>query len=242
VPLLFLSHPFAFYYSAYYTEAAFVCFAALSLALAYRARWGLACLAAGCAAGTRMVGIACGAAVVVAYAESIQFNFRRIDRNVLWLPLVGLGTVVYVGYLALTFHEPFAFTAGLSAKDWGADVTMARFIARLSALVHVSRWPLEWLEVTDLAHVFILAGTAVVVALGLPRLRPSLAVFSAIAIVLSCRYWTNAGRYCAPVFPAMLILAPWLEARPYLRVFVLTLGLVGSAIVAWMYVHNLWIS
>jgi hypothetical protein len=241
-PLLFLAQPGAFYYSAYYTESAFACFAALSVCLAYRRSWALASLAAGLAGGTRMVGIAPGLAVVMAYAESIDFDYRKIARSVLWLPLIGLGTVTYVSYLAWNFHEPFAFTAGLHARDWGADVTWARFLQTTRTAIRISAWPLPWREATDMAHLVILGFTIVVTALGVRSLRPSLVVFSVVAIFLSCRYWTNAGRYCAPIFPATLILAKWLESRPNFLLFVLLVGALGSAVVGWMYVHNFWVS
>jgi hypothetical protein len=241
-PLLFLAHPCAFYYSAYYTEAAFACFSTLAVALAYRRCWAAAALAAGFAGATRMVGVAAGIAVGFAYLESIRFDLRQINRRVLWLPLVGGGTVAYCTYLFLKFHEPFAFTHGLHAKDWGADVTVERLGQTVRTFFTYSAWPLPWREATDMAHLLILLFTILVTMAGIRWLRPSLAIFAIVTVFLSCRYWTNAGRYCAPIFPSYFVLARWLSPRPNLQIFFVVLGLLGNAVVGWLYVHDFWVS
>jgi hypothetical protein len=240
--LLLLLHPFSFYYSALYTESCFLFFSLLTVFFAQRKRWALAGLAAGCAGATRTVGIAASAALVVAYAEHCEWSFKKVKADVLYLAFGGLGTAGYVLYLQLAFHDPLAITKGVRAKDWGADTTWMRFFELIDDGFRLARWPVWPMQVVDLCHLFALASAIILTVLGARKLKPHLTVFSIVALVMLSRMWTNAGRYCAPLFPADLVLAGALVRHPRLTLAVLVLQVMFLAFFMYLYGHGYWVS
>jgi Gpi18-like mannosyltransferase len=240
--LLLLLYPFAFYYSAGYTESCFLFFALLTFHMGHRKRWLWAGLAAGLASGTRLAGIAVPASLAVLYLEQHEWSLRKIRPDVLFLALGALGPLAYMAYLQIAFHDPLGFMAWTVGKDWGADVTWARFASTMGHLLRPSTWPLTWIEATDCFHVLSFVAAAVLTLVGARRLRPHLTVFCVLSLLVLARAWTNAGRYCAPLFPTYLVAASLLESRPKWRMLALTFCVLFLALFAFMYGHSYWVS
>jgi hypothetical protein len=240
---LLLCHPFAFYYSAGYTESAFLFFSLVALYFGERERWLVAGLAAACASATRAPGIGTTVMLAVLYLEKRGWSVRRIRPDALFVALGGLGALEYVALLQVEFHDPFAFMAGVYAKDWGADITLERFFRTLGHAVDpVHHWPLGWIEATDLFHVACLALVVAMAVRGVKVVRPHLVAFCAIEVLIVSRIWSAGGRYSAPIFPVYLVLADLLEARPAWKPVVFATFASFQALFAFMYSHSYWVS
>lgn len=240
---LLLSYPFAFYYSAGYTECAFLFFALLTFHCGQRGQWLPAGLASACAGATRMAALAVPVALAVLYLEECGWSLKKVRPNVVWVVVGALGPVAYAAFLQVKFHDPLAFLGWMSAgKNWGSDVTFARFVDTMGALLDPRQWPLSWFRANDAFHAVCLIVASLLTLLGARRLRPHLTVFSAVDLVMISRLWTASGRYCAPLFPTYLVAATLLERRPNAKLLVTTMCLLFMALYAFMYSHGYWVS
>ena len=240
---LLLIYPFAFYYSAPYSEATFLFWTLVAFAFGRRKRWLIAALAAGCASATRAAGIGTAVALVVLYWEECRYSLRNVRWDALFLPLGAIGALEYVAMLKVEFGDPMAFASGMTARDWGADVGWARFFDTVRDLLSpFSRWPLSWIKATDSFHLVCLGLAAFLTFRGRSVLRPYLLVFCVVELLIVTRLWTNGGRYVAPLFPIYLVGASLLAGRATASRFVCAISLLFQALFAIMYARNYWVS
>jgi hypothetical protein len=239
---LLITYPFAFYLSAGYTESCYLFFALLTFFFGQRRRWLPAGLAAACASATRLQAIAVPVTLAVLYMEEREWSPRRIRADALYMLLGALGPLAYITYLKVAFNDPFAFLAWRVGKDWGADITLSRFIDTMGDLVTPRRWPLGWDTANDALHGFILMAVGALVWVGRRRLRPHLLAFTVLNLLIVSRVWNSTGRYCTALFPIHMIAATFLVDRPTLRACVTTAGLLFMALFALMYGQGYWVS
>jgi hypothetical protein len=190
---------------AAYSESTFLFWSLLAFAFGRRRRWIIAALAAGCASAARAAGIGTALALAVLYFEECGYSLKKVKWDALFLPLGAIGAIEYVAMLKIEFDDPLAFTSGMQAKDWGADVGWARFFDTLHDLASPAHWPLNWLRVTDSFHLICLATAFSLVVYGRKLLRPSLVVFALVELLIATRLRTNGGRYVAPIFPVYIV-------------------------------------
>jgi hypothetical protein len=164
--LLVALFPLSFYFSAVYTESLFLLLSVASIYAARLDRWACAGALGGLAAATRSAGVLLLLALGLIYlygprarAERVRVSAwwrprYRVSLSSAWLAVVPLGLIVYMGYMGVAHHQPFApFT---SEAIWG------RFFAGPfgGALQAVSHLP------SDVAHV--ISGHAAPVGTGDP--------------------------------------------------------------------------
>src|SRR5262249_31684042 len=119
--------PTAFYFNAVYSEGPFLALSAGSLwAARVRRQLLLACLLAGFATATRSVGVVL---LVPLAAEWARGRGRRLTQ-VVYLGLVPLGLLCYMGYLWVTFGDPALF---LRQESSGWSRHLASPVASLPA-------------------------------------------------------------------------------------------------------------
>lgn len=222
--ILMAAFPFAFFYSAVYTESLFLFLTALAFYFAERERWWLAGLVGALAALTRLVGIALGPALLLAYLERRHFQWRRLDARLLSPAIVPLGTLLYALYLEVQFHDPLAFYTA-SLFGWG----------RHSVIIGVQTGSLQWLDPTQLVPgsyelvlqvnlLIALVYLAMIVPIG-RRLGLGYAAFVLICTLVPLYAGLESlGRYLAPLFPVFAVAAASLRQRPAYR-----LVIAGSA-------------
>lgn len=113
--------PLALYFSAVYSEALFLMLSAGTLYCARRRRWALAGVLGGLGALTRVTGILLFVPVLLMYLYGAETNTmpmvhesrlrprHRVNRSVLWLGLIPLGTGLYSAYLWIAGFGPLSF-------------------------------------------------------------------------------------------------------------------------------------
>ncbi len=121
IPMLMLSLPCAFYFSAFYGESLFLCLIVYTLILAENDKWHWSALCAAAAALCRPHGILILLPVIWLYMSRIRWNFRRIGTTWLWYLLVPAGICAYFFGLYHLTGDFFAFFKAQSA--WGRDLT-----------------------------------------------------------------------------------------------------------------------
>lgn len=129
--LLVAFFPVSFFLSAVYTEALFLMLSVGAIYAARLDRWAWAGVLGALAAATHSNGVlvALPLAVIYLYGPRSRGRVREqtrwwqpryaLARSVLWLGIVPIGLLAYMGYLVLTHHSPMApFTA---EAGWGAS-------------------------------------------------------------------------------------------------------------------------
>jgi hypothetical protein len=203
--------PFAFFYSAIYTESLFLGLTALAFYLAERERWWLAALVGALAALSRLVGIALGPALLLTYLERRRFQWRQFDVRLLAPAIVPLGTLLYASYLFVRFQDPLAFYTS-SLYGWG----------RHNLFIALQTGSEQWLDpsqltlgdydlVLQLNLLIALIWLLMVVPVG-RRLGIGYAAFVLICTVLPLSAGLESvGRYLAVLFPVFAVAASYLR-------------------------------
>jgi hypothetical protein len=234
--ILLNTFPYSFFFSAVYTESLFLCLAVLSFWLAERKKWwqsgavGLLC------ALTRSIGIALAPALTMVYLQQKGFCWRQIQKDVLSIALVPLGSSLYMAYLLVRFGDPLAF-AKASLLAWGRYDILTSGLGRLDPTSFV---PGDY----DLVLALNLAVTILWLAAVIPTWRllgPGYAVFVFLgaAIPLASQL-ESLGRFMAVLFPVFIVGGYYLR---HPRVFELVvsgsaalLGLLTALFVNWYWV------
>ena len=237
--LLLVVSPFGLFFDAVYTESLFLLQIVAALLLARRGRWVLAGLVAGTASGTRLVGVALTAALLVGA----------------WTRRVGLGTLAGIaatgvsgmaGFFAYTwwrFDDPLAYFH--TQERWGGWDEHVWFYVELFATR-----PREAIG-GDPRHLVILANVALAllfVAL-LPVVRrvadASTTTLTVLLVVGQLAItWVSLGRYVTPavgVYLAAGVLLTSPRCPGWLRDSVVVASTIALAALTLLYTHGFWV-
>ncbi len=121
IPMLMLSLPCAFYFSAFYGESLFLCLIVFTLILAESGEWQWSALCAAGAALCRPHGVLVLLPVIWLYMSRIRWDFRRIGTAWLWYLLVPAGICAYFYGLYRLTGDFFAFFK--AQAGWGRSLT-----------------------------------------------------------------------------------------------------------------------
>ena len=101
--------PTAYFFHAAYSEALFAMLVLGSFLAARHGRWGLAGVAGGLAAMTRVTWVALLAALIIEYAIQKEFRWRKLRWDGAFLLLLPLGFCVFLGINQHVYGDPLHF-------------------------------------------------------------------------------------------------------------------------------------
>jgi hypothetical protein len=243
--LLLVCSPYAVFLFAGYSEALFLAFATTAWVAARRQRWALAGLCAAGATGTRIIGVALLAGLVVEYAVQ---RWRARDE----VPMRSWRTARELGWLVVPLAPLVAFAAYFQARTghWDAYARAMRD--------HWQRgvdWPWAGLETTWHAALASDQGTAyqvfwcaelAAVAIGvlltavlLSQARWGEATYVGVCtLIMSCStYWASGVRAVLVWFPLYVLLA----RRPRLLAPYLWLCAPAAAVFVLAFTRGVWV-
>jgi hypothetical protein len=235
---LFLFAPFAFFYTAVYTESLFLLEVLAAIWFARREQWWKAAIVAGLASATRLVGLSVIAGVLWA-----AFRNRERLGKLFAMGLVGVsGLILFFAYLQYKVDDFLAYF-NTQAK-WGGWDDHVLFYARL--FIHHPRQALQG----DPRHLIIIGNVAIallclaLVPTMLRRLDPATAMISTLLIVGQFLItWVSLGRYLLPAigiyFAAAMILTG--EGRQIWRQTVLATSLMGLTGLTLLFAIGFWV-
>ena len=200
VKYLFL-FPISFIFSGVFTESLYLCLTLLCFYLARRRNWWLAGAAGALLSATRTLGVLIALPLLFEYLRSIDFNFKRIRLNSLFLLLVPLGLLAFSIYSYRATGDFLYFKTNQAA--WGREILNPAVVL--------------WRAVRQ--------GT--VNADARPLLEASFGIVSLLLLTLGYRkigfaYWLlgmysiliplaagidSLARYTLPIFPLYIVLA-----------------------------------
>ena len=111
-------NPFSFFFSAMYSEAMFLFFVVFAFLFCERGRYLLAGLFAAGAGATRNVGIFTGVGLGLVALRQAGYDWRRLGTKGLWLFLSLSGTVIYLAFLMIRYHDALLFIH--AQRAWGS--------------------------------------------------------------------------------------------------------------------------
>lgn len=248
--------PTSFFFTAVYTESAFLMLVIATMYFARRQLWAWAALFGMLTSAARIVGVVMfgvvglewlrshGWTLATIYKPSAWRNLltglRRDWANLLILFMIPLGIVSYMIFLKVQFNDPVAFSTTQSA--WGREM--------LGPLAIVWRDLTGFLRGNFLTgeiwyHVMIdLAAFFGVLLIGIAlwrRLGASYGLYCMISILIPASSGTGSlSRYALVIFPMFMMLGlwgryHWLD-RLLLISFSVLLGVLTSVFVNWIFV------
>lgn len=192
--------PFSFFFSAVYTEALFLLAAVGMFYFGHSRRWALAALCAAIGGATRLQGVMLVVGLAILYMEQIDFRWRSIRRNVLWIPLALAGTTSYFLFLWTRFQYTPLDYYDFQNRGWGHDRWLQNLISFFQGL-SVERLIAGSVNPIDVIHVALIA-----IAIGLGsylilRHRVSHGVWVLLSAFMSLPSFHSFGRYVLVLFP-----------------------------------------
>jgi hypothetical protein len=236
--------PFSYTFSAMYGESLFVMLAAGTLALGERQSWLAAAIVAAAAGATRVVGSAAAVALIVMYLQSRGFRWRDVRRrDIAALSLGFAGVVLFVLFLAIRFHDPFAFIRAQSAGGWNDFNNLDALRKTIDSWRSARFGNVASGNVPVMQSIHILAG---LIALGLcavswRKLPAAYATFATLIVVISLYRWACIGRHAVTAFPIFIAAALALRSERLYQGIVY-LSTILLAILTILFTQGFWVA
>jgi hypothetical protein len=237
--MLFAVAPFAFFYTAAYTESLFVLEVLGAIWYARRGQWWRAAFVAAAASATRLVGLSViGGVVYAAWRSGL-----RLPRLVALAAVGSAGFLAFMAYLWFKFDDATAYFD--TQSRWGGWDEHVWFYVKLF-LQH----PREALS-GDPRHLIILGNVVLglialaLVPIILRRLDPTTAGISVLLIVGQFLItWVSLGRYLMPavgLYFAVAMLTRRTNRFAWARESILAVSLISMSTLAVLYAHGFWV-
>ena len=259
--------PMAFFFSAVYSESVFLALTLGAFLCARQERWVWAGLLGGLSAATRSSGLLVVVGLVALWLEQRHPASRWARwppgraargprpappavRGLLWVGVVPLGLLAYLGWLDLLGLDPLApfssqqewfrhFTGPVRGVLDGGRAALGGARQLLSGQTHTVYYPaagdpmiVGWHNV--MLFGFLVGAVALLIG-ALRRLPLAYGVYAVLATCLAVSFpvatepLTSLPRYLVVVFPLPMALALWLARHPRLRLPVLGASAVSLA-------------
>lgn len=226
--LLLLLNPFSFFFSTIYTESLFLLLVVLVFYYGSRKKWWLAALFTAAASATREVGILTIIPLLYFYFESIEFKWRKIRADILWLGLSILGIGGFMLFLAVHFGDPFLFIKSHNAPGWRDGVTLFSALDVLQISFTWNALKTGSFPAVYLFHVLtFLVGLSTLIVSRL-KLHPGWWIWAMVNMLMGLLAWVSMGRFMIVIFPlfigtALLFKGKRFDAVLYISVLLLSL-------------------
>jgi hypothetical protein len=213
-----LLFPTSFFLSAFYTEALYLCLAALSMLAFYEERYVVAGVAGGFATLSRSSGVVLFAALALDLAIRLWRRQVKFRVSMLTLLLIPAGLGVFMLILKYQVGDPTAFASALT--HWGRHpslpwVPIAEALGKLTPGLPASASQVQPM----LDAITAIAFLAMAGVMAWRRYPIAFTAFVAFGVLLPlCTYnLTSMNRYVLVLFPAFFFLAQVADKRPLLE-------------------------
>jgi Gpi18-like mannosyltransferase len=247
--LFLLAFPTAFFLGSIYTESLFLALVFASLYYGRKKQFVLACLLAGLASATRVVGIFLF--VPLAYELYLALprtrrSFFSLLRHAIPLLLIPLGLFAYMIYLAFVYHDPLLFVHVQSAfgagRSSGQIILLPQVLWRyvkifLTVPLSNSDYWLAWFELLSFSVIAVLLFIAYKM-----KVRMSYLLFCFLVLFFPTLSGTLSSmpRYILVCFTTFLVLGKIKDTR--LRSVLFAFSLVLQAILAGLFLRGYFIA
>ena len=247
--------PTAFFFSAVYTESAFLLFSVATMYYARRHQWLMAGLMGMITSATRIVGVVMAGIVALEWLRVHGWTISTMLRPAAWrglwqglrtdwksllpIALIPLGIISYMVFLQVRFDDPIAFWTVQAAWNREQVGPLVIFWQALSGLARQNFMAgVDWWQV--LVDMTILIGALIIAIPTWRRLGEHYALLIIIGMVVpASSSIMSLSRYVLVLFPIFMMLAWWgrrpLLDRSIMISFATLLGLFTAIVVKWIF-------
>ncbi len=217
-----LIFPTSFFFGGIYTESLFLLLVLGAFYAARKGQWGMAGVLGAMASATRFIGIFLFPALLVEWFQQNEKLKKKKLTSLLPLFLIGLGLLIYMGYLRQTVSDPLYFIhvqPFFGAQRTGGKIILLYqvFWRYLKMLVTVEKMTPTYFTVileflTGLLFLFLSIFAYL-------RLRLSYFTFMILAYLTPTLTGTLSSlpRYVLVCFPGFILLSLWSEKYRWLK-------------------------
>jgi len=235
--LLICLNPFSFYFSAFYTESIFLLMVVLSFFFAEKNNFFLAATWAAFAGATRFVGIIMIIPLLLLYLEKIEYDFRKIKMDVLWLFLSFSGLLLYMIYLWYDYGNPLQFYE--SQHAWGTLNPFSSVISTVSSISFKSVFDGLY-NAMNVIHL-VSAIPFFILLINLRKIDLPYAIYSVMLFVVSLPRVIGMGRYLLVSFPVFIMMALVLKNKSMYQAY-LYINILFLSLFSIMFSHWYWVA
>lgn len=231
--------PSAYFLHAAYTEALFLALVVWSFLSARRGHWAWAGLLAGLASFTRITAFGLFPALLFEYLLQKEFRLRRVRADVLWLALIPLGFIAYLGVNYAVYDNPFAFLE-MSRREHHKMVAAPWVGAQAVWGSGFGDGPRRVLTVS-VSELIAGVSSGLLALYAVVRMRGSYSVYLLLswATFAFTSFWASTTRYWLPLFPIFILLAVWGQRRTLHWTFCMSFGMAYTLFLA-LFVRGAW--
>jgi Gpi18-like mannosyltransferase len=205
--IYFSIFPTAYFLHAPYTEGLFMALTIASFYYARNGKWAASGLLGMLATMTRITGILIFAGLIIEYLDQRNFKKEEIRKDILWIFVVGLGMLVYLGINYATFGTPFKFLE-VQREHWGMYLSHPVLGFYNAGLI------IDWGDPGYKVHggvlqLFFGLSSLALIIYSFFRIRLSYSIYSLATwiVVTSTSFLLSLPRFVLTIFPIFIVLA-----------------------------------
>ena len=231
--------PTAYFLHAAYTESLFIALTVASFYYARKDKWAISGVLGMLSALTRVTGIIILPILLIEYLYQKKFKIENIRKDVLWIFLIGLGILIYLGINYITFDDPFKFLE-IQREHWKMKLALPT-----KGLIYAykgTNWgsPQYSMGMGWLQLVFVITGLILIIY-SFFRIRLSYSLYALVnwLVITSTSYWVSIPRFMLTFFPIFIILA-LLGRRKEINYAIIFLSLIFYALFLSLFIWFKW--
>lgn len=236
--ITFLLFPTTFFTVSFYSEGLFLLFSVLTFYFITSKKFAKAAIFASLASATRFVGIFLIIPIIFTYLDTIKWNFKKINRYALYIPLSITGFIAYSIYLQQKLKDPFYFFTAQHAWERGEISNPVSTIGPYLLGILNKKPIFDYLDISA-TMLFLVA-----LVLGRKMLPLSWWLLSIFLVLVPTFTPTLASmpRYVLSAFPVFVIFAKYLEGKTTLKILIWSFSLSLQVILLVRFINGNWVA
>jgi len=205
--IYFSVFPTAYFLHAPYTESLFLALTIASFYYARNERWALSGVLGMLAALTRITGILLLPALLIEYLHHRNFKKEEIRKDAIWIVVVGLGLLIYLGINYMVFGTPFKFLE-VQKEHWGMHLSLPT--TGFEKAWGIIDWGDPGYKIRGgFMQLFFGLGGLALIIYSFFRVRLSYCVYALATwlVVTSTSFMISVPRFMLTIFPIFIALA-----------------------------------
>lgn len=227
--------PTAYFGVAMYSEGLFLLLAVLTFLMLEKKNFFLASVFVSLTSLTRFAGIFLVIPLAWYCIESIHFNIKKINLNLLAIPLSMVGFVGYCTYLWLRFNDPLYFFTVQST--WHRSLTNPITTIYSYLTTNITTKPFN-----DYLDIIATISFLVITVIRFRKIHPSWSLYSLLVIIVpaSSGTLTSMPRYVLSAVPTFVLIGYYLKDKKVFRLLLWVIFLILQVKLAVMFVNGYW--
>lgn len=242
--IFLLIFPSAIFFTLVYTEALFICLAIMLFYYARQKQWALVGIIGFFISLTKPWGIALLIPMLFEYYQTLNFSFKKTNKEIVYLLLMPVGLILYVQFLKIKFGSYLIFMSG--QKMWHADnaynfwLTFKNYFNNI--FIYISDNPAYQSAIT-LDFIFLIFGLIAGFYIFF-KIRKSYGIYTLLTCLIPAvsGIFVSMSRYLLVAFPIYIMLALWSEKNKLMQFSIYLILITLFSLFTILFIHNYWVA